>query len=256
MKTINFDETKWTLVPVEPTEELLAAAHEGDRQYTLRVFGDIPTVQQGAHDHWVAMLAAAPTQPECEHNNAPAANNWQSIKLVPPVPSKVIRSGLNALGHLFDIAPISDGQRARWLTWSKDVRAMLTREEDAAPAPAQEPETALQKFTRFKVAETEGNPVEMLRAFCAFAMNSQDWFDVEPFFDLVREAMASRTAVAPAQEVGLTEAERVRCLIASGCIGTVKMTYDSGPYEITRTSINASRLIDAIISALRAKGAA
>lgn len=124
-----------------------------------------------------------------------------------------------------------------------------------APAPAQEPETALQKFTRFKVAETEGNPVEMLRAFCAFAMNSQDWFDVEPFFDLVREAMASRTAVAPAQEVGLTEAERVRCLIASGCIGTVKMTYDSGPYEITRTSINASRLIDAIIAALRAKGA-
>lgn len=56
------------------------------------------------------------------------------------------------------------------------------------------------------------------------------------------------------QEVGLTEAERVRCLIASGCIGTVKMTYDSGPYEITRTSINASRLIDAIIAALRAKG--
>lgn len=62
------------------------------------------------------------------------------------------------------------------------------------------------------------------------------------------------TAHAPALEVGLTEAERVRCLIASGCIGTVKMTYDSGPYEITRTSINASRLIDAIIAALRAKG--
>ena len=81
MKTINFDETKWTLVPVEPTEEMLAAAHEGDRQYTLRVFGDIPTVQQGAHDHWVAMLAAAPTQPECEHNNAPAVP--QDMRLVP-----------------------------------------------------------------------------------------------------------------------------------------------------------------------------
>ncbi len=59
----------------------------------------------------------------------------------------------------------------------------------------------------------------------------------------------------PSQEpVTLTEAERVKCLVASGCIGTVKMTYDSGPYEITRTSINASRLIDAIIAALRAKG--
>lgn len=78
-----------------------------------------------------------------EHNNAPAVNNWQSIKLVPPVPSKVIRSGLNALGHLFDTAPISDGQRAHWLTWSKDVRAMLTREEDATPATALAQEVGL-----------------------------------------------------------------------------------------------------------------
>lgn len=70
----------------------------------------------------------------------------------------------------------------------------------------------------------------------------------------LKEALAATPAPAPAQEVGLTEAERVMCLIASGCIGTVKMTYDSGPYEITRTSINASRLIDAIIAALRAKG--
>lgn len=58
-----------------------------------------------------------------------------------------------------------------------------------------------------------------------------------------------------AQEVGLTESERVKCLVDSGCIGTVKMTYDSGPYEITRTSINSDRLIDSVIAALRAKPA-
>lgn len=61
------------------------------------------------------------------------------------------------------------------------------------------------------------------------------------------------TPAAPSQPVTLTESERVRCLIKAGCIGTVQMTYDSGPYEITRTSINADRLIEAIIAALREK---
>ncbi|MGA0608886.1 hypothetical protein [Caldimonas sp. KR1-144] len=54
----------WKLVPVEPTEEMLAAADEGDREYTLRNFGDIMTVQQGPYDHWVAMLSAAPSPKE------------------------------------------------------------------------------------------------------------------------------------------------------------------------------------------------
>lgn len=48
------------LVPVEPTEEMLKAADDGDREYTMRNFGaDMPTVPQGAYDHYCAMLAAA-----------------------------------------------------------------------------------------------------------------------------------------------------------------------------------------------------
>jgi hypothetical protein len=50
----------WRLVPVEPTDEMLAAADEGDREYTIRNFGDVQTVMQGPYDHYVAMLAAAP----------------------------------------------------------------------------------------------------------------------------------------------------------------------------------------------------
>jgi hypothetical protein len=55
----------WRLVPVEPTDEMLAAADEGDREYTLRNFGDVQTVMQGPYDHYVAMIAAAtpPAQP-------------------------------------------------------------------------------------------------------------------------------------------------------------------------------------------------
>ncbi len=51
----------WKLVPVEPTEEMLAAAHEADREYTLRTFGDVMTVQQGPYDHYKAMLRASPS---------------------------------------------------------------------------------------------------------------------------------------------------------------------------------------------------
>ena len=52
----------WQLVPVEPTEEMLRAADEGDREYSVRNFGDGVVVRQGPYDHWVAMLGAAPTQ--------------------------------------------------------------------------------------------------------------------------------------------------------------------------------------------------
>jgi len=58
----------WRLAPIEPTEEMLAAAEEGDREYTRRNFGDVMTVMQGPYDHWCAMLAAAP-QPEQGESN-------------------------------------------------------------------------------------------------------------------------------------------------------------------------------------------
>ena len=44
----------------------------------------------------------------------------------------------------------------------------------------------------------------------------------------------------------LTERQIVDCIVRAGCLGTVKMSYDSGPYEITRTSINADRLVKEI----------
>lgn len=52
---------RYQIVPVEPTEEMLAAANAADREYTVRNFGpDHPTVSQGGYDHYAAMLQAAP----------------------------------------------------------------------------------------------------------------------------------------------------------------------------------------------------
>lgn len=84
---------------------------------------------------------------------------------------------------------------------------------------------------------------------------SKWWASANEALELHRQRLAVTPAPEPAQEpVTLTESERMKCLVDSGCIGTVKMAYDSGRYKITRTSINSDRLIDSVIAALRAKG--
>ena len=59
----------------------------------------------------------------------------------------------------------------------------------------------------------------------------------------------------PVQRQPLTEQQQVDCLVKAGCIGTVKMSFESGPYDITRPSINASRLIEAVEAAHGIEGA-
>lgn len=55
----------WQLVPIRPTPEMIAAADAGDIDYSHRYYGNSsgPVLQQAGEDHWVAMLAAAPTPP-------------------------------------------------------------------------------------------------------------------------------------------------------------------------------------------------
>lgn len=48
------------IVPREPTEKMLRAADEGDREYSRRNTGqDSFITQQGGYDHWAAMIAAS-----------------------------------------------------------------------------------------------------------------------------------------------------------------------------------------------------
>lgn len=44
----------------------------------------------------------------------------------------------------------------------------------------------------------------------------------------------------------LTEEQLVKCLVEAHCVGIIKMSFESGPYEVTRPSINADRLVRAI----------
>lgn len=73
------------------------------------------------------------------------------------------------------------------ITSSISVLHEAHRLADAAlTQPAQPAESALAKYHRLGVEADEKSPVERLRAFCSFAMNGQDWLDVDPFFDALR----------------------------------------------------------------------
>lgn len=56
----------WKLVPIRPTDEMIAAAHESDREYSQRAFGGAMHMPQGGEDHWSTMLAASQTPPQRE----------------------------------------------------------------------------------------------------------------------------------------------------------------------------------------------
>lgn len=69
----------WKLVPVNPTPEMLAAADQGDRDYTLRNFGNVQTVMQGPEDHYAAMIAAAqPAQPQRTEQEPETFEQWNA----------------------------------------------------------------------------------------------------------------------------------------------------------------------------------
>lgn len=72
--------------------------------------------------------------------------------------------------------------------------------------------------------------------------DDKGWKDRDAFAGM----LASPPPAQPPQAEPLSETDIVRCAVESGCVGTVKMTFDSGPYEITRTSINADRFARAI----------
>ena len=53
----------------------------------------------------------------------------------------------------------------------------------------------------------------------------------------------------PIERKPLTEPELMKCIANAGCFGTVKMSFESGPYDIDRPSLNADKLCRAIEAA-------
>lgn len=52
-----------------------------------------------------------------------------------------------------------------------------------------------------------------------------------------------------AERVPLTEQQVASCLVDAACLGSVRMSCESGPYGIDRPSNNATRLVRAIEAA-------
>lgn len=60
------------------------------------------------------------------------------------------------------------------------------------------------------------------------------------------EIVRLRTENANLHQHQMVEADMVKCLEQASCLGTIKMSFDSGPYNITRPSLNATKLIRAV----------
>jgi len=63
-------------------------------------------------------------------------------------------------------------------------------------------------------------------------------------------AESGAAAVDPSKRERLTEDELVRCLVDANCTGNVAMSYEIGPYDITKPSIHAICLCRAIERAI------
>ena len=155
----------------------------------------------------------------------------------------------NALAHAINMMPWrTDELGPKLREFAAQLWTQFCSVHATAPAPAVPQGWKLVPVEPTPEMKAAGINIEVYSEV-SDSISALTWAEV----DAIYRAMLAATPAAPSQPVTLTESERVRCLTKAGCIGTVKMTYDSGPYEITRTSINADRLIEAIIAALREK---
>jgi len=89
--------------------------------------------------------------------------------------------------------------------------------------------------------EPASDALEALRFFCSQHLPAKAWLDSEPLFAAVK--------AAPQQREPLTEEQALDCIREAGCGSVAKLTYDSGPYEVTKLSIFGERLIRAVEAA-------
>lgn len=133
-----------------------------------------------------------------------------------------------------------EGGADRFLFKAEAVALWNRRSQAAAPEPA------VQQAEPVAMAVGQAYPKVSLR------IEPINGHIPEPGQNYYAEPQFSPPTAEAAQPVGLvplTERQIVRCLVDAGCLGTVKMSYDSGPYEITRTTVNADRFARAIEAA-------
>ena len=175
-----------------------------------------------------------------------AWRGWQARATAPEVAQEEPVAFMSPEQVQYIVDPDEDG--GTYIPLRKKPRAKFTMPLFAGPALCQE-RAAL-------IGSDQMVPRDLLIAACHAIRAKKDAPIIleqlrrYTFGDLSRAAPQDDSK-APAAEprTPLTEAQIVRCLVAAGCVGTVKMSFDSGPYEITRTSVNADRFARAIETA-------
>lgn len=97
----------------------------------------------------------------------------------------------------------------------------------------------------YALATLQAQPAEVSDELILKTLRPDVWTHVEGRHREQMLADARAILALRQQAVPMTEDEFVACLVKANCVGVVKMSYDSGPYYVTRPSINASKLKEA-----------
>lgn len=135
--------------------------------------------------------------------------------------------------HAQDVALMNNGAQAL------DLLRVMVGAAPQAPAAAQPVAWVVHGVRSSKVCYTQDD------ADAARTQFGEHWTGTEEI-----------RAPAAAQAQPLTEGRLMRCITDAGCIGTVKMSFESGPYDINRPTLNATKLARAIERAHGIGGAA
>lgn len=130
--------------------------------------------------------------------------------------------------------------------WSHELKAFDRTFKALAPPAPQPAQTEQEPGVKGYAMALNEIALKLRERYKTDLLSTPLWAE----FEKARNKLAASIAAPqPAQRKPLTEAQQVECLVKAGCIGTVLMSFESGPYDITRPSINASRLIEQVEAA-------
>lgn len=133
--------------------------------------------------------------------------------------------------RLLDLFIDADPERAERFIESQLARASLKRRLAALQPAAAQPQAS-----EPSAPMSDANRLVAYNAAATLRSIGYEWDDTE------KKWIATPARVAEP----LTERQLMQCIAEAGCVGTIKMSFESGPYYIDRPTLNATKLCHAI----------
>lgn len=143
-------------------------------------------------------------------------------------------------------------------TMAAEAEAKAVDERDAVIAGLRTQNQALMEALERMVESVTGvdqvSAVDEARAALTAAKQAQPPAPGEAAREYMTGYSDCKEWAQTSQAVELSDGEVMRCISESACYGTVRMSFESGPYSIDKPSLNATKFARAIIAAIKQGG--